>query len=146
VGDGVELDNCKTLAEELNVPIIFHGRKSIEEMPKYYAMADAMLVTMKKDPIISLTLPGKVQSYMAAGKPIIGAIDGETRAIISETGCGFCCCAEDSFGLAECARAFVENRSNSFGEKGYQQYRDKFSKEAFVEKVEEEFSNACIDN
>ena len=63
-------------------------------MPKYYAMADAMLVTMEKDPIISLTLPGKIQSYMAAGKAIIG-IDGEAKKVIEESGCGLCSEAEN---------------------------------------------------
>lgn len=146
VGDGVELDNCKTLAEELNVPIIFHGRKPIEEMPKYYAMADAMLVTMKKDSVINLTLPGKVQSYMAAGKPIIGAIDGETRQIVSDAACGFCCAAEDEAGLAECVREFVRNRSGDFGRNAFRTYKERFSKDAFMRNIEEEFLSACIDN
>ena len=47
----------------------------MEGMQQFYQIADAMLVTLKKDDIISMTLPGKVQSYMAARKPIIGAID-----------------------------------------------------------------------
>lgn len=114
VGDGSELDNCKKLAKELDVSsVIFHGRKSVEEMPKYYAMADAMLVTMKKDPVISMTLPGKVQSYMAAGKPIIGAIDGETAEIINTAECGICSPAEDAEKLAENIRLFVTNRTDS---------------------------------
>ena len=58
-------------------------------------MADAMLVTMQKDPVLSLTLPGKVQSYMAAGKTIIGAINGETQKIVGEAKCGFIVGAED---------------------------------------------------
>lgn len=108
VGDGIALEECKKMAKELDAPVLFHGRHPAEEMPRYYAMADAMLVTMKKDPVISLTLPGKVQSYMAAGKPIIGAIDGETNAVIRESECGFCCDAEDYEGLAMCVRKFVQ--------------------------------------
>ncbi len=144
VGDGVELDTCKALAQELDVPVIFYGRKPMQEMPKYYAMADAMLVTMKKDPIISLTLPGKVQSYMAAEKPIIGAIDGETSKVISESGCGFCCAAEDAQGLADCVKSFLENQTADLGKNGYRMYRDHFSKDIFIKKLEEEFLNACI--
>ena len=91
VGDGSELENMKKLADELDASsVIFHGRKPLEEMAKYYSMADAMLVTMKDSPIISYTLPGKVQTYMAAGKPIIGAINGETQALIKEAECGIC--------------------------------------------------------
>lgn len=103
VGDGSELKNCMNLAKDLEVDtVIFHGRKALEEMPKYYGMADAMVVTMKRDPIISMTLPGKVQTYMAAGKPIIGAIDGETAKVIKEARCGFC-------GEAENIEQFVQN-------------------------------------
>lgn len=102
VGDGSDLERCKALATELGLTsITFHGRKPLEEMPKYYAMADVMLVTLQKDDVLSLTLPGKVQTYMAAGKPIIGAIDGETRRVIEESGCGACCRAEDYKGLAK---------------------------------------------
>ena len=69
----------------------FHGRKTLEEMPAYYSMADAMLVTSNNDAVANMTLPGKVQSYMAAGKPIIGAVGGETKKIIDEAHCGFTC-------------------------------------------------------
>ena len=51
----------------------------LSEMPQFYEMADAFLVTLKANKAISFTLPNKVQSYMAAGKPIIGSIDGETQ-------------------------------------------------------------------
>ena len=112
VGEGSELENMKRLAEELNASsVIFHGRKPLEEMAKYYSMADAMLVTMKDSPIISYTLPGKVQTYMAAGKPIIGAINGETQNLIDEAKCGICVPAEDAEALADAVRRFCENKS-----------------------------------
>ena len=76
VGDGSSSEKCKKLFNDLNLKnIIFYGRRPMEEMQQFYQIADAMLVTLKKDDIISMTLPGKVQSYMAARKPIIGAID-----------------------------------------------------------------------
>lgn len=76
VGDGSSLEKCKKLFNDLNLKnIIFYGRRPMEGMQQFYQIADAMLVTLKKDDIISMTLPGKVQSYMAARKPIIGAID-----------------------------------------------------------------------
>lgn len=146
LGDGVELENCKILAQKLEAPVIFHGRKPMNEMPKYYAMADAMLVTMKKDPVISLTLPGKVQSYMAAEKPIIGAIDGETYKIITESACGFCCKAEDEVGLASCVKRFMENRAIDFGKNGRLMYTNHFSKDVFIRKLEKELFNACIND
>ena len=75
VGSGTDLERLQELARGLD-NITFYGRRPLEEMPKFYAKADAMLVTLQADPVLSLTLPGKVQSYMAVGKPIIGAING----------------------------------------------------------------------
>ncbi len=138
VGDGKEIENCRNLAKELDAPVIFHGRKSLEEMPKYYSMADAMLVTMQKDPVISLTLPGKVQSYMAAGKPIIAAIDGEAADIIKESGCGICCEAENEIQLADCVRQFISNKDTDYATKSYEYYVNNFSKTLFFDELENE--------
>ena len=69
-------------------------------MPRYFALADAMLVTLKKDPIFSLTIPAKVQSYLACGKPIIAALDGEGSRVVEEAGAGLTASAEDSRLLA----------------------------------------------
>lgn len=138
VGDGKELYTCKKLAEDLDVHVIFHGRKPMEEMPKYYAMADAMIVTMQKDPIISLTLPGKVQSYMAAGKPIIGAIDGETNFVIRESGCGLCCDAENCEGLALCVRDFVQcAEKEKFAMKAIQYNKEYFDRKNNINSLEQ---------
>lgn len=143
VGDGKELDTCKKLAEELNAPVVFHGRKPLEEMPRYYAMADAMLVTMQKDPILSYTLPGKVQSYMAAGKPIIGAIDGEAKRVIDEACCGLCADAEDEIGLAKCVKQFVKQETKVFSENARTYYLTHFSKETVIQKLEESLLNCA---
>lgn len=137
VGDGKELGACKKLAEALEAPVSFYGRKPLEEMPEYYAMADAMLVTMQKDPVISLTLPGKVQSYMAAGKPIIGAIDGETALIIQAADCGLCSEAEDVEALAENARKFAKREKMSLGENARRYYDTHFKKNTFVNQLEQ---------
>ncbi len=146
VGDGKELVRCQELVKTLNVPVVFYGRKKLEEMPKYYAMADAMLVTMQKDPIISMTLPGKVQSYMAAGKAIIGAIDGETQFVIKDAQCGFCCEAEDVSGLAQSVREYVQSKGINFGENSYNYYCEHFSKQLFIKRIQKEFIDANTDD
>lgn len=140
VGDGVELERCKTLATELSVSALtFHGRKPLEEMPAYYQKADAMLVTLMDDELLSLTLPGKVQSYMAAGKPIIAAANGEVASVIGEASCGFCSNAEDAEGLAACVRSFCEKYDSEtdeeFGKNAENYYVENFSKAVFFEKI-----------
>lgn len=144
VGGGTDLERLKKLAEDLE-NVVFYGRRPLDEMPKYYAMADAMLITLKADPVLSLTLPGKVQSYMAVGKPIIGAIDGETARIITEAECGYCSQAEDVGGLVNNILSFIENKArNQFGLNSHRYFEHHFTKEAFIERLEEEMSNQIM--
>lgn len=140
VGDGSELERLKSMAKGMG-RVIFHGRKPLDEMPKYYSMADAMLVTMQKAPVLSMTLPGKVQTYMAAGKPVIGAIDGETPMVISEASCGVCGPAEDAEALAENVRAFLKADKELFGKNARRYYDEHFEKQMFIDKLERAFGN-----
>ncbi|MFQ7071507.1 glycosyltransferase family 4 protein [Ruminococcus bicirculans (ex Wegman et al. 2014)] len=136
VGGGTDLDRLKDMGKDLH-NVIFYGRRSLEEMPKLYAMADAMLVTLASDPILSLTLPGKVQSYMAAGKPIIGAIDGETRVVIAEAKCGFCGKADDETELAENIKKFIgSDNILEMGKNARRYYEENFDKMLFMDKLE----------
>lgn len=143
VGDGSELSNCMRLAEELELEnVIFHGRKERKEMPEYYAMADAMLLTLIADPFISMTLPGKAQTYMAAGKPIIGAADGEIPLVIEKSGCGFCAKAEDERGLADAVIRFLEYPDkDSLGKNARDYYDRNFNREEFMDKLEDSLSD-----
>lgn len=139
VGSGTDLDRLQKLVQEKKMKnVIFHGRKPVEEMPKYYAMADAMLITMKADPILSLTLPGKVQSYMAAGKPIIGAIDGETAKVIEEAECGYCGKASNVDGLVSNILRFINKQTDRehMRDKSRKYYDEKFEKNIYFEVLE----------
>ncbi len=136
VGDGSELEALKKAAP---ASVIFHGRKPPEEMPGYYAMADAMLVTLTADPFIGLTLPNKVQSYMAAGKPILAAANGAIPQIIEAAGCGFCVPAEDSKALASALRQFLDTPDRQqLGQKGRDYYDTHFAREKFFDTLEQE--------
>lgn len=148
VGDGIDLESCKTLAEKLDVPVIFHGRQPIEQMPHYYSMADAMLITLKDDPVISLTLPGKLQSYMAAGKPVIGAINGEAKNVIEQFKCGYCVPACDYEKLAAVCRKFVEDRAvhNVMGKNARIAYEREYSKDKFIDSLQEDLMDMCAQN
>ena len=141
LGDGSALEHCKEMAKKYGLTsVIFHGRKPVKEMPKYYAMADAMLITMFDNEIISKTLPGKVQTYMAAGKPIIGAINGETSRVIEEAKCGICGRAESANNLAENILRFinsVEKKDMAFASRSF--YEKNFTKELFMKKLMNQF-------
>jgi len=146
VGAGIALDSCKILAEGLS-NITFHGRHDISEMPAFYAMADAMLITMKDDPVLSATLPGKVQTYMAAGKPVVGAIGGETARVVNEDAkCGMCCQSEDSAQLAKIIRQMADDSEMrarcSRNARSY--YRQYFRKEQFFAVLEAALQENCV--
>lgn len=138
VGGGSSLAACRELADSLGVSnVIFYGRRSLEEMKDFYKMASAMLVTLKESKSFSYTLPGKVQTYMAAGKPIISATNGETRRIVEEAGCGLCCTAEDYRGLADIIVKFCGDKSkNEMAAKSRAYYDRYFSKERFINTLE----------
>ncbi|AEF17826.1 glycosyl transferase group 1 [Thermoanaerobacterium xylanolyticum LX-11] len=143
VGDGSKLDDCKQLANHLKLSnVIFYGRRPLDEMPEFYGMADAMLVTLKDNKILSYTLPGKVQTYMAAGKPIIGSINGETKRVIEQAGCGLCCKAEDYKGLADLILEFCnDDKKDNMAMNARKYYFENYSKERFMSILEHELTN-----
>jgi len=140
VGSGADLGRLKEIARGKKLDnVLFHGRRPLTEMPKFYALADAMLVTLKADPVLSLTLPGKVQSYMAAGRPIVGAIDGETAEVIHAAQCGYCGKAEDVDALVGNLKAFIASPCKRLlGENARYFYKKHFAREKFMDRLEEE--------
>lgn len=146
VGDGIQLENCKKFAYKNNIDnVCFYGRKPLNEMPNYYAKADAMLVTLKSDRYISRTLPGKVQSCLAAGKPIIAAIDGATEFLINDAKCGFCSPAENATLLANSIKKFcnlLPEERNKMAENSKKYYEINFNKELFFKRLVNELEQA----
>lgn len=133
VGDGTDLPRIKRMAEEYGLAnVVFHGRQPLEKMPEYYALADAMLVTLEDKPYARMTIPGKAQSYMACGKPIIGAISGATANLIEEAGCGWCAGAEDYEKLALLIKSISVALMPRRGEKGKQYYAANMMKTEFI--------------
>ena len=139
VGGGTDLDRIQELGKGLE-NVVFYGRRPLEEMPSFYSRADAMLVTLAADPVLSLTLPGKVQSYMAVGKPIIGVIDGETKEVIEAAHCGFCGKAENVDELVENVKAFIRSdRRKEMGQNARKYYEENFEEKLFMDKLESKF-------
>lgn len=69
-------------------------------MPTLFELADCLLVTLGDHPALNATIPSKMQAYMKAGRPIVGAINGAAADLIEAAGAGFAVQAEDSAGLA----------------------------------------------
>lgn len=139
VGDGSSFEKCKALAHELNVEdrVIFYGRRPIDEMPDFYSKADALVVTLASNEIISYTLPGKVQSYMAAGIPLLVSASGETPDIVSDADCGLCCPSEDAEGLARIAVEMCDADKLKMGANAKKYYAAHFTKSQYVQELAE---------
>lgn len=148
VGDGSARKRCENMTQELGLMdrVFFYGYRPVTEMPVFFSKASALLVTLKKNDNISYTLPGKVQSYMAAGKPLIGAIDGEAKKIIQEAGCGLCCGAEDHKALAELVRKFISEpgKVKEYSSNSLKYYENNFKKSVFMRRLVSMFQELCV--
>lgn len=85
--------------------LVTFGRLPMSAMPSVYRQAGALLVTLKKDDVISRTVPSKLQAYLAAGRPVIAALAGEGAQIVSDARAGLTCTPDDGAALAETIRA-----------------------------------------
>ena len=97
VGDGM---SRKWLEKEVKVngltdSFYFEGFKPIEEIPKYTNIADVLIGCLVKSDLLEATIPAKVLSYFAAGRPIVLAMDGEAQDLVNSIGCGFAGPTED---------------------------------------------------
>jgi colanic acid biosynthesis glycosyl transferase WcaI len=84
----------------LESTVFYMGQYPTRYMALFYYYSAYLIVPLRDTPVFSYTLPGKVQSYMSSGKPIIGMINGETRRVIDEVGCGYTVAAGDHNGFA----------------------------------------------
>lgn len=76
------------------------GRFPVNTMPGLMQKAAALLVTLADEPIFALTVPNKVQAYMAAGRPILACLNGEGARIVEEAHAGIGVSAGNAKALA----------------------------------------------
>lgn len=136
VGDGSYLLELKALIREKNVEeyFVFYGRRPSYEMNQYYELADICLLTLRGDSVIGDTIPSKLQGYMAAGKPIVAAINGAANSVIQESGCGMVVSAGDYMALTAIMAYAIENKQSFMkrGEYGRTYFRKYFTKEKYI--------------
>lgn len=103
VGSGSMLGRIREEIERDGLDnVVLAGRYPSEQMPHIFDRAGALLVTLNRDGILAQTIPSKVQAYLAAGRPIIGALDGAGAEVIRASGGGLVGAAEDADGLRDC--------------------------------------------
>jgi len=142
LGDGRDKSRIQEQINEKGLKEKFHflGSFPPEQMSHYFTCADGLLITLKKADIFSYTIPGKLQSYLACGKPIIGALDGIGNKIISESNSGFASEAEDHellannilslYKLSKTEKEKLSNNALTYFDKN-------FNKQHLLERLEE---------
>lgn len=109
VGDGRKAD---WLAEErelrgLSEQILLPGRYPLERMSSFFRHADALLVSLRDEPIFALTIPGKVQTYLASGVPVLAMLNGEGADVITSSQAGIAVPAGDAAALTQAVRRLL---------------------------------------
>jgi len=88
-GSGVEKSRLITLAEKLELSnIVFRDRVSLQEINKVQAAADVLFLHLKKTPLFEVTIPSKLSGYLMLGKPIIGGLRGDAKALLENSKSG----------------------------------------------------------
>ena len=130
-------ERVRELGLEENVFLL--GRRPVKAMPRYFALADALLVTLKREEIFSLTVPTKVQSYLACGRPVVAALDGEGARVIEDSGAGLVAPAEDAEALAEAVLRLYEavpEERREMGRRGRGYFEEHFEREKLLDRLE----------
>lgn len=141
IGDGRMRGHVEEEVARLQLQETVHllGRYPMEAMPGFFSLADAMLVTLKKEPIFALTIPAKIQSYLACGRPVVAALDGEGARIIEEASAGYTCDTEDPSALAEVVlrmRNTGAKERREMGLRGLRYYSENFDRSMLIDRLE----------
>lgn len=141
VGDGSAKSDLEKQVIDMGLSkcVTFLGRRPAEDMSALFAISDYLLVSLKKDPIFSLTVPSKVQAYMQAGKPIVAFLDGEGARQVLLAECGIVAPAEDEKGLAVALMKLMKMSSDELakmGQRGQDFFAKHFTESLIVRKIE----------
>lgn len=141
IGDGRRLAWMKSEVERLGLEkqIHFLGRRPMESMPRYFALADALLVTLRPDPIFSHTIPSKLQSYLACGRPVVAALNGEGARIVRDSAAGVAVGAGDADALAKAVltlKAMPVDEREQMGRRGRTYFESHFESEMLISRLE----------
>jgi glycosyltransferase involved in cell wall biosynthesis len=103
VGDGMSKKDIEAAVREkgLEDMFLFTGSKPVTDMPKYHTLADCLLAPLTASEDLGLTVPAKITSYLAGGRPIVTCMDGEGSEEVIRAGAGLTAASGDAEKLAE---------------------------------------------
>jgi len=143
LGGGLEVEQMKQRAEYKSLTnVVFLPPVPMAEVGNMLHAADVLLVHLKKAPIFSITIPSKTQAYMAVGKPILMAVDGDASSLVKEADCGAIAQSEDSISIAAAALELYHlplEKRLVFGENSKNFYQERLSLHVGVSRFSEIF-------
>jgi len=142
VGDGRKKSWVDEYVRENGLAETVHclGRFPIEMMSSFFEKADVMLVSLKNTLVFNMTLPAKVQAYMANRKPIIAMMNGEGCDIINQANCGWGIDADNPEAMADKVIEVAAMESSELvqlGQNGFEYYQKHFTKQICMDRVED---------
>ena len=140
IGDGSKKEWLKKEVKRLKIENIFEFHKNypIERMSEFFKHADALYVSLLNKKVFNMTIPGKIQFYLSAGKPIIGMICGEAAEIIKKSKSGLICNSGDHLNLSKIILRMMNYDQKYLKEMGLngRKYADReFSKDIQIKKL-----------
>ena len=145
VGGGIEKKRLQKRTEELNLQnVVFVERQPMEQMGKIFSCADVLLVHLVKNKLFEITVPSKTQAYMAAGRPIIMAVQGDAADLVKRAEAGLCCSSDDPSAIADCVEKLYKMSKHErkiMGENGRKFYEEQLSFNCGVDKFESVFQS-----
>jgi glycosyltransferase involved in cell wall biosynthesis len=145
LGDGIEKERLARLAQSKALPNVrFLGSRPPEQMAAYYALADVLLLHLKDDPKIAITIPSKTYAYLASQKPILAAARGDAAGLIEEIGAGLVCPPQDPAALEQavrCLYAMPLAERQKMGRAGRQAFLTRFTRQALVRRYQALFES-----
>jgi len=143
VGGGIEVEPLRAEATKRGLRnVLFLPRRPAAAMGQIYELADVLLVHLRDNPLFAITIPSKVQTYLAAGRPILVAMRGDAARLVEASGAGICCEPGDPVALAAGVRrllALPPAARRGLGEAGRRYYSDNLDLNHGVSKFEELF-------
>jgi len=140
VGDGTDADRLRRSAGQRGLKNIrFLERQPAKRMPHIYAVSDVLLVHLRNEPLFRITIPSKTVAYMACGRPVLMAVEGDAADLIRTTGAGVTCRSGDAKDLAETVRrlrAMPRTALDTMGQAGRSAFLAQFSRAVLLDRYE----------
>lgn len=141
VGEGRKSVWLKNEVKKRNLEsnILLLGAFPIERMTSFYNHSQALLVSLKSDYALSLVIPGKMQSYLMSGLPLLGMVQGEAKQVIESSGCGFTSESGNGQALASIVKKMMKSSEEDrllMGELGRQYAHKEFNRKTLIDKLE----------